>query len=55
VSIHRGFFRSLLKKQELSSLPPVTVILRSLSRDTLRYKIKKYSLRRPSDPPESAD
>ena len=28
-------------------------VLLGISRDTLRYKIKKYNLRRPSDPPES--
>lgn len=27
-------------------------VLLGISRDTLRYKIKKYNLRRPSDPPE---
>ena len=29
-------------------------VLLGISRDTLRYKIKKYSLRRPSDPSEAA-
>jgi two-component system, NtrC family, response regulator AtoC len=30
-------------------------VLLGISRDTLRYKIKKYNLRRPSDPPEVSD
>jgi len=30
-------------------------VLLGISRDTLRYKIKKYNLRRPSDPPEGSD
>jgi PAS domain S-box-containing protein len=30
-------------------------VLLGISRDTLRYKIKKYNLRRPSDPPEEGE
>jgi transcriptional regulator with PAS, ATPase and Fis domain len=30
-------------------------VLLGISRDTLRYKIKKYNLRRPTDPPEVSD